>query len=96
MAKNERQYTSHEWERNFNIMHLLIKSGPKVIKLFSCLTQQRTNFILLISVKMSMIVGILIHISRINTTSECFKARKIFIFSIYIFISSLNFMLSSN
>ena len=78
MAKNERQYTSHEGKRyHFNIMHLLIKSGPKVIKLFSCLTQQSTDFILLISVKMPMIVGILIHISRIDTTSECFKARKI-------------------
>ena len=43
------------------------------------------GFILLIIVKMTTIVGILTCISRINTKSERFKARKYFflIFSIY-------------
>ena len=51
------------------------------MKLFSCSTQLRMKFILLINVKMPIIVGILTFISRINTTtSESFKARKIFIF----------------
>ena len=38
------------------------------------------KFILFISVKMSIIVGILTFISRINPTSVCFKAIKIIIF----------------
>ena len=44
----------------------LNKSGPEVIKLFSCSTQLRPKFILLINVKMPTIVGILTFISRIN------------------------------
>ena len=40
--------------------------GPEVIKLFSCSTQLRLKFILLINVKMPTIVGILTVISRIN------------------------------
>ena len=43
-----------------------------VIKYFSCPTQQSVRFILLINVG---IVGILTFISRINTTSECFKKK---------------------
>ena len=39
---------------------------PQVIKLFSCSTQLRLKFILLINVKMPTIVGILTFISRIN------------------------------
>ena len=42
------------------------RPGPKVIKLFSCSTQLRLKFILLINVKMPSIVGILTFISRIN------------------------------
>ena len=42
------------------------RPGPKVIKLFSCSTQLRLNFILLINVKMSTNVGILTFMSRIN------------------------------
>ena len=41
-------------------------SGPKVIKLFPCSTQQSTKFILLMNVKMPTIVGILTFISMIN------------------------------
>ena len=40
--------------------------GPEVIKLFSCSTQLRLKFILLINVKMPTIVGILTFISWIN------------------------------
>ena len=39
---------------------------PEVIKLFSCSTQLRLKFILLINVKMPTIVGILTFMSRIN------------------------------
>ena len=42
------------------------RSGPEVIKLFSCSTQQSMKFILLINVKMPTIVGFLTFISRIN------------------------------
>ena len=43
-----------------------MKTGPEVIKLFSCSAQLRLKFILLINVKMPTIVGILTFISRIN------------------------------
>ena len=57
-------------------MVIRLKPGLGVIKLFSCSTQLNMKFILLINVKMPTIVGILTFISRINTTSESFKARK--------------------
>ena len=45
--------------------------------------------ILLINVKMPTIVGILAFISRINITSQCFKAGKIFIcFIILLFMGN--------
>ena len=56
----------------------LHNSGLEVIRLFSCPTQLSTKFILLINVKIPTIVGILISISMINTTSERLKARNVF------------------
>ena len=52
---------------------------PEVL-LFWCLTHLSMKFIMLINVKMPTIVGILIYMSMINTTSEHLKARKVFIF----------------
>ena len=46
------------------------RSGPEVIKLFSCSTQLSTKFILLMNVKMPTIVDIFTFISRIDTSSE--------------------------
>ena len=51
--------------------------GPEVIKPFSSLTQLSTKFIL-INAKMPTIVGILICISKVNTTSERIRAKKNF------------------
>ena len=42
------------------------RSGPEVIKLFSCSAQLRLKYILLINVQVPTIVGILTFISRIN------------------------------
>ena len=47
-----------------------VDQAPEVIKLFKRATQLSMNFIMLINVKMPTIVGILLFISRINTTSE--------------------------
>ena len=44
----------------------VMKTGPEVIKLFSCSTHLSMEFILLITVKMPTIAGILTFISRIN------------------------------
>ena len=52
------------------------------------------NLIMLINVKMPTIVGILTFISMINTTSECLKARNIFILQYLSFCEQLNSMLS--
>ena len=72
----------------------LERSGPEVIKLFSCSTQLNMLIILLINVKMPTIVGILSLISMINTTSERLKARNFFICRYFVgiltFISMIN------
>ena len=49
------------------------------------------KFILLINVEMPTIVGILTFISKINTTSECFKQKKIVIFQYFTFYELLKF-----
>ena len=68
---------------------------PKVIKHFSCSTQLRLTFILLINVKMPTTVGILTFISRINYTGFGDLNLKFhLICAISVFMSSLNFMLS--
>ena len=51
---------------SLNAIAFLMHPGPEVIKLFSCSTQLRSKFILLINVEMPTIVGILTFISRIN------------------------------
>ena len=53
---------------------IIVKSGPEVIKLFSCSTQLSMKFIMFINVKMPTIVGILTLMSMINTTSESLNA----------------------
>ena len=59
------------------------------------LNSNEHRLILLINIKMPTIVGILTFISKINTTSESFKARQILFFSILVNImSSWNFLLS--
>ena len=62
--------------------------GLEVIKLFSWSTQLSRKFIMLINVKMPTIVGILTFISMINTPSESLKAKKVFIFSFFSFVSN--------
>ena len=52
--------------------------GPEVIKLFSCSTQLRTIFILLVNIKMTTIVGILTFINMINIASKRLKAMNFF------------------
>ena len=50
----------------------VLRTGPEVIGLFSCLSQLSTKFILLINVKMPTIVGILPFISMKNTARNFF------------------------
>ena len=64
---------------------------PKVIKLFSCSTQLSTKFVLLKNVKMPTIVGILIFISMIHTTSERLKASHFFICRYCSFVEQLKY-----
>ena len=64
------------------------RPGSQVINFFSCSSQLNIEFILLINVKMPTIVGILTLISMINTTPESLKARKVFIFQHFSFMSS--------
>ena len=58
-------------------------TGPKVRKHFSCSTQLRLKFILLINVKMPTIVGILTFMSRINYQILSFEPEFSTIFDYY-------------
>ena len=51
----------------------VLRSGPEVIKLFSCSTQLSTKFFLLINVKMPTIVGILRFMSGKNSILGLFE-----------------------
>ena len=78
-----------------NSSFITLRSGPKVIKLFSYSTQLCTKFILLINVKMPKKVGLInvkmptTLISMINTTSERLKARNFFICRYFSFYEQL-------
>ena len=52
------------------------------------------NIIMLINVKMPTFVGILTYIIMMNTSTMSLKARKVFIFSIIVFMNIWYFMLS--
>ena len=52
------------------------KSGPEVIKLFSCSTQQSMKFFLLINVKMPTSVGIFTFMSRKNSILDLAEPEK--------------------
>ena len=67
------------------------RSGPEIVKLFSCSTQLSMKFILLINVKTTTIVVVLTFISRMNTTSESFKVRLFIIFRHFTFCEQLKF-----
>ena len=66
-------------------------SWAEVMKLFSCSTQVSMKLIMLINIKMPTIVGILICMSMINTTSHHLKARKAFILKHLRFYEHLKF-----
>ena len=64
---------------------------PKVIKHFSCPTQLSIEFIMLINVEMSTIVGILTFISMTNTTSERLEGGHFFSYLYFSFCEHLRF-----
>ena len=74
-----------------DVLWVLTRTGPKVIKLFLCSTPLSRKFILLINVKMPTIVGILTFISMINTTFERLKVRNFFICQYFSFYEQLKF-----
>ena len=55
---------------------ITVRSGPKVIKLFSCSTQLSMKFSLLINMKMPTKIGIFIFISRKKLHAQLCSARK--------------------
>ena len=69
----------------------IIRSGPKIIKLFSCSTQLSTKFFLLINVKMPTVVGVLTFMSRKNSILGLSKPEKANFLEIYILIEHLKF-----
>ena len=71
---------------NINSSNSVPRTGPEVIKLFSCSTQLNMKFFLLINVKMPTIVGILTFLSEKNSIlglSEPKKAEFLDIFYTY-------------
>ena len=68
----------------------LTQPWPHVMKFFFMLNSTEHEFNMLIDIKMSIIIGMLTYISRINITSDSFKARKI---SIFPYFSFMNFFM---
>ena len=68
------------------------KTGPEVIKLFSCSTQLSMKFSLLINVKMPTIVGILTFMSGKNSILGLSKPKKAEFLDILILMSISNFI----
>ena len=62
------------------------RAGPKFIKLFM-LNSTKHEIYPALNIRMPTIVGILTFISRVNTPTKRFTARKIFIFSFLALIS---------
>ena len=62
--------------RQQNLLKISMKSGPEIIKLFSCSSQLSMKFFLLINVKMPTIVGILTFMKRKNSTISLTELKK--------------------
>ena len=58
------------------ICRRIVRSGPEVIKLFSCSAQVSMKFFLLINVKMPTIVGILTFMSGKNSILGISEPKK--------------------
>ena len=65
-----------------------MKSGPEVIKHFSCSTQLSMNFFLLINIKMPTIVGILTFMSRKNSILGLSEPKKKLNFLIFLYLQA--------
>ena len=70
------------------------RPGPDVIKLYSCTTQLRMKFSLLINRKMPTTVGIFLFISRENFMLSKVSKKEFVIVNNLGFISRTNFMLT--
>ena len=79
------EYLPSEWQTVWNQIR------PHGFKTFSILNSAEYEIYLLVNVKMPTIVGILTFISIINTTSERFKARNLFIRRYFSFYEQLKF-----
>ena len=77
--KHRQRWTS----KSENTIKVKQQGAEVIIKLFPCLTQQSTKFIMLINVKMPTIVCILIFISMINTTSKRLQNNKLLHLSVF-------------
>ena len=62
------------------------RPGPEGIRLFSCSTQLSMEFFLLISVKMTKIVGILTFMNKKNSILGLSERNKMLIFMIFIYL----------
>ena len=70
------------------------KTGPEVVKLFSCSTQLSLKMFLLINVKMPTVVGILTFMSGKNSILGSSESKKAKFLDIFILMCILNFMLN--
>ena len=72
-------------------MFYILEACPRGYKSFFMLNSAEHEIYPAGNVKMPTIVCILAFISRINTISECFKARKVVIFHHFTFYELLKF-----
>ena len=73
-----------------NFQSVQMQDSIEAIILFSCSTQLSWKYIMLINVKMPTIVGILTFMSMINPTYESSKARKVFFFLYFSFLTAIS------
>ena len=73
--------------RAYVLVYDIVKTGPEVIKLFSCSTQLSMTFFLLINVKMPTIVGILTFVSGKNSILGLPEPKKAEFLDIFILMS---------
>ena len=64
----------------------LCRTGPEVIKLFSCSTQVSMKFFLLMNVKITTIVGILTFMNRKNNILGLSESEKKLNFLIFLYL----------
>ena len=75
-SKSNRKKAETRKKKSIYVAHSYLKTGPEVIKLFSCSTQLSMKFFSLINIKMPTIVGILTFMSGKDSILGVYEPEK--------------------